>query len=147
MDDSARVVTRGWLMMWIGTALLAGGLVTLCLPVYLASYDRYGVQIRCGNGYDSELLQAGIEDKGQPSAQFGASTPVWPRTNYVDQCKSALVHRRAWLVPVAALGVLILVPELLVWSRAGQPEVDRNVDGRSSDVFEFRNRLGHGLGR
>ena len=113
MDESTRTVTRGWLIMWIGIALLAGGLLGLCLPVYLDSYDSWGMRVKCGNGYYAELVRATTDD------QQSASGAVQPATSYVHQCKSALAHRRAWLIPVAALGAVILILELPVWSRAG----------------------------
>jgi hypothetical protein len=112
MDKSAKVVTRGWVDMLIGTIVLAGALVVLCFPVYLGTYDRWGVQIKCGNGYYSQLLQATTDDQDQ--ARRSA-----PTTDLVDQCKSALLHRRAWAIPVGAVGALILVPELVAWVRGG----------------------------
>jgi hypothetical protein len=112
MDKSARVVTRGWLDMIIGTVVLAGALFALCFPVYLGTYDRWGVQIKCGNGYSSQLVQATTDDQDQ--ARQSA-----PATSYVNQCKSALLHRRVWTVPVAAVGALILIPELVAWVRGG----------------------------
>jgi hypothetical protein len=114
MDKSARVITRGWLDMIIGIVVLAGALVALCFPVYLGTYDRWGVQIKCGNGYSSQLVQATIDDQ-DPARQSA------PATSYVDQCKSALLHRRLWAVPVAAFGALILIPELVAWARGGSP--------------------------
>lgn len=94
--------------MLLGTALLVGALVALSFPVYLGSYDRYGMQIKCGNGYSSQLVQATVDDQEQAE-----HSP----TNYVDQCKSAVAHRRAWVMPVAGLAVLILIPELVAWAR------------------------------
>jgi hypothetical protein len=112
MEESAKVVTRGWVDMLIGTIVFAGALVALCFPVYLGTYDRWGVQIKCGNGYHSQLLQAttGDQDQARRSA---------PATDLVDQCKSALLHRRAWAIPVGAVDALILVPELVAWARGG----------------------------
>jgi hypothetical protein len=110
MDESAKVVTRSRVDMLIGTIVLAGALVALCLPVYLGTYDRWGVEIKCGNGYHSQLLQATTDDQDQ--ARRSA-----PATDLVDQCKSALLHRRAWTIPVGAVGALILVPELVAWAR------------------------------
>jgi hypothetical protein len=115
MDTSAKVITHTWLAMLVGAAVLAAGLVALCFPVYLHAYDQWGIQIKCGNGYNSELLQATINDQ-QP-----ASAHVRPATSYVDQCNSALMHRRVWTISVAAVGALILVPELVAWSRGGSP--------------------------
>ncbi|MGH3553880.1 MAG: hypothetical protein ACRDT5_15075 [Mycobacterium sp.] len=117
MDKSAKVVTRGWVPKLIGTVLLAGALVALCFPVYLSTYDQYGMEINCGNGYYSRLLQAATDDQNQ--AHRSAPAAGQPATNYVDQCKSALLHRRAWTVSVAAVGVLILIPELVAWTRRG----------------------------
>jgi hypothetical protein len=40
MEESAQVVTRGFVDMLIGTFLLAGTLVALCPPVYIGTYDQ-----------------------------------------------------------------------------------------------------------
>jgi hypothetical protein len=112
MGKSAKAVTRGWLDMIVGAVVLAGALVALCFPVYLDAYDRWGVQINCGNGYTSQLLQATTDDQDQ--ARRSA-----PATSYVGKCKSALAHRRAWAIPVAIVGALIVVPELVAWARGG----------------------------
>ena len=110
MDGPARVITRGRLDILIGTVLLAGALVALCFPVYLDSYDRWGIQITCGTGYHSQLLQATIADQ-QPAQQSR------PATNYVDHCKSAVLHRRVCVLPAAGLGAVLLIPELVAWAR------------------------------
>ncbi|MGH3541278.1 MAG: hypothetical protein ACRDTO_02700 [Mycobacterium sp.] len=122
MDESAKVGTRGFVDMLIGAFLLVGALVALCLPVYLGTYDQWGVKLKCGNGYHVELLQATIDDHGRDPqdpqyASAGPSPGARPATGYVDQCKSAIAHRRSWVIPVAGLGALILIPELAVWAR------------------------------
>jgi hypothetical protein len=109
------MVTRGWLITLIGVALLACGLFALRFPVFLDSYDSAGIQVKCGNGYYADLVQATTDD------QQSASGIVQAATNYVDRCQSALAHRREWLIPVAALGALIVVSGLAAWSRAGSP--------------------------
>lgn len=100
VTESAKVVTRGWVDMLIGTILLAGALLALWLPVYLDTYDKWGVQIKCGNGYYSQ-------SESQLESQLES------------QCRSALAHRRAWAIPVAAVGALIVVSELVAWARCG----------------------------
>ena len=112
MGQSAKVITRGRVDVLIGTIVLAGALAVLCLPVYLGAYDRWGMQINCGSGYHGQLLQATTDDQDQ--ARQSASA-----ISYVDQCKSALAHRRALAIPVGAVGALIIVPELLAWARRG----------------------------
>lgn len=115
MDTSAKVITRPWLAMLVGAALLAAGLVALCFPVYLHAYDQWGIQIKCGNGYNSELLQATIDD------QHTAAAGVRPATRCVDQCNSALLHRRVWTMSLSAVGALILIPQMVAWTRGGSP--------------------------
>jgi hypothetical protein len=100
VDGSAKLVTRGWVDMLIGMTLLAGALVALWFPVYLGTYDKWGVQIKCGNGYFSQFAD-----------QF--------QSQFESQCNSALAHRRAMAIPVAAVGALIVVPELVAWARGG----------------------------
>ncbi|SRX94078.1 hypothetical protein MSP7336_02326 [Mycobacterium shimoidei] len=108
----ARVITRGRLGMLIGAVLLAVGLIALSFPVYLDSYDRYGLQVKCGNGYVTQLLQATVDDHEQPP---GAAT------HYVDECKSALLHRRVLTLPLTAAGTVILMAVLIAWMRAKSP--------------------------
>jgi hypothetical protein len=124
------MVTRGWLIMLIGIALVAGGLVGLCFPVLLDSYDSWGFQVKCGNGYHAELVQATTDD------QQSTAGAIRPATNYVHRCKSALAHRRAWLIPVAAVGALIFIPELAAWSRAGSPSSARTTNEWSEDPID-----------
>ncbi len=139
MDESAKVVTPGWLVGIVGAALFAAGLVALCFPVFLDSYDSWGMQIKCGNGYYAQLLQATFDDQGndQPPAPVGTSAAVRPATNYVDQCKSALAHRRVWVVPVAMLGVLILIPDLVAWARGGSPSSPASTSARSASPTDI----------
>src|SRR5690242_20309115 len=101
MGESQRTITRGWLITLIGLAVLAAGLVGLCFPVFLDSYDSSGIQVKCGNGYYADLVQATADDQ--------RSTPgaAQPGTGYVRQCTDALTHRRELLIPVVALGVMV----------------------------------------
>jgi hypothetical protein len=130
MGGSTRTVIR-WLITLIGIALLAGGLFALSFPVFLASYDSAGFEVKCGNGYSAELVQATTDDQQSKSGGGQAAT------SYVEQCQSALAHRRAWLIPAAALGALILIPELLVWSRAGLRSLAATTNEWSEDPAEF----------
>jgi hypothetical protein len=140
MDESEKVVTHGFVETLIGTFLFVGALVALCLPVYLGTYDRWGIELKCGNGYHAELLQATIDDRGgdpqDPQyASAGTSPGALPATSYVDQCTRAIAHRRAWTIPVAGVGALILILELVAWSRAGSrnfPAAMRGANGWST---------------
>jgi hypothetical protein len=114
MERSEKTITRGWLAVLIGTALLVGGLVALCFPVFLGSYDKYGIQIK-GNGYHAELLQASLDD------QESASAATHPATSCVAQCNSSPAHRRLD-DPGGVAGAPILFPTF--WP--GRPPGQRN---------------------
>lgn len=120
MGESAKAVTRGWVDLLIGTIVLAGALVALSFPVYLGTYDRWGLQISCGNGYYSKLPQAAAGDE-----------------SYVDQCKSALLHRRAWTMTVGAVGALIIVPELVAWARRGSARAAETTHHESAEPADL----------
>lgn len=66
MDDNQRMAdffvnsSRGRLIMTAGVVLLAGAFLVLCLPVFLGDLDEYGFQIKCGNGFQSQLVQATV---------------------------------------------------------------------------------------
>jgi hypothetical protein len=115
MDGSSEMTFRDQLVTVIGAVLLAGGLLALSVPVSLGDYDSRGIQVGCGNGYYSQLLQATVDD--EESGRQAA-----PGTNYVEQCESAIAHRRAWAVPIAGLGVVILVAEVVQWARSRATE-------------------------
>jgi hypothetical protein len=121
MDESPRTISRGWLITTIGVALLAGGLFGLCFPVSLNSYDGSGIQVKCGNGYYAGLVQATADDQQPASAGQ-------PATDYVHQCMNALAHRRELLIPLAVLGALILMWELVAWWRIDSGSSAPNTD-------------------
>lgn len=78
-----------------GAVVLAIGLYLMSMPVYLDDFDQYGMQIPCGSGFSTHLVQATAA--GQ---------------EYVDKCGTALTMRRLWTIPVVALGALALVAVL-----------------------------------
>lgn len=89
------MTNRVSLIVFTAVALLAGGLLALYFPVFIDGFDQFGWQIKCGNGFTTELTQA-------------SSAAGRLRTNYVDQCNSALMVRRLWAIPTAALGGMTL---------------------------------------
>lgn len=82
------------LIVFAAVVLLAGGTLALYFPVFIDAFDQFGWQVKCGNGFTAELTQA--------SSAAGAAR------NYVDQCNSALMVRRLWAIPTAALGGMTL---------------------------------------
>ncbi|MDA4109974.1 hypothetical protein [Mycolicibacterium holsaticum] len=78
----------------VSAVLLGVGLFAMNFPVFLDAYDQWGFQIKCGTGYVSDLTQAAA---------------VVGDTNYVDQCQSALLSRRLWTIPLAAISGVVLL--------------------------------------
>ncbi|HEX7321977.1 MAG TPA: hypothetical protein VF299_03440 [Mycobacterium sp.] len=111
MVQSTKITSRGWLFVTVGSVLLVGGLWLLGQTVFLDEYDATGMQVKCGNGYESQLLQATIDD--EKSAASSAAT------NYVDQCVQSVRQRRAWAAPLAGLGALLIIAEVAMWVRRG----------------------------
>jgi hypothetical protein len=90
------VTKRGWLILSVACALVAIGLLALNFPVFLDAYDQWGWQIKCGTGYSTDLDQAHIANRDSP------------QSNFVDECQSALATRRAWAIPLAVAGWVML---------------------------------------
>lgn len=81
-------------IVFTAVVLLAGGLLAQYFPVFIDAFDQFGWQVKCGNGFASELTQA--------------ATAAGNARHYVDQCNSALMVRRLWAIPTAALGGVTL---------------------------------------
>ncbi|KUI23757.1 hypothetical protein [Mycobacterium sp. GA-2829] len=90
---------RGWYIAIGGAILIAIGLFALRWPVFIDSYDQWGWQINCGNGFIANLTQA--ENAGADDSAF------------VDSCQTALLTRRLWTIPLLVAGVVALVAVLL----------------------------------
>lgn len=89
------MINRAPLIISAAVMFLAGGLFALYFPVFIDAYDQFGWQVKCGSGFTTDLTQA--------------SSAVGPAgNNYVDQCNHALMIRRVWTIPAAALGGLML---------------------------------------
>ena len=99
----ANMSTPRLLVLVTGVLLLVGGLLALRFPVFLADFDPWGFQINCGNGFGSDWTQAATADAGG--------------THFVEQCHAAIALRRAWAVPVLALGGLLLSALVLAPTR------------------------------
>jgi signal transduction histidine kinase len=78
----------------VSAVVLVIGLLALQFPVFLDDYDQWGWQIKCGTGYISDLTQA--------AATVGDK-------NFVDECETALLVRRMWIVPLVVLGAVVLL--------------------------------------
>ena len=107
------MTNRGWFLLCFGGALVGIGLVALNFPVFLDAYDQWGWQIKCGTGYSTDLMQAEIARQASP------------HTNFVDQCQTALVSRRAWSIPIAVADWHILSADAITLWRRASPATER----------------------
>jgi hypothetical protein len=90
------MTNRGPLIVSAAVLLLAGGLLALYFPVFIDAFDQFGWQVKCGNGFMTELTQA--------SSAVGTASNA-----FVDQCNSALMVRRLWAIATAVLGGMTLM--------------------------------------
>jgi len=117
------VTNRGFFILAVGGVLIGIGLIALNFPVFLGAYDQWGWQIKCGTGYSTNLMQAQIADQATPHADF------------VGQCQSALAMRRAWSIPLAVAGWVVLSGLVVaLWKHSAPEEHDHAIEASDSSV-------------
>ena len=107
--------------MVVGAVLLLAGVIGLLMPVSVPDgSDSDGGSIGCGNAIASNLQSArSANDK------TGANIPIVgqlvPHTDYVAECQSSLSSRRSWSIPVAVVGLVVIVGAALPELQARRP--------------------------
>jgi hypothetical protein len=102
------------LILLVGAVALIAGIIALLVPVSVSGTN--GETIGCGNAVASDLSAAREADDTN-LANLPVLNQIVPHTNYVAECESALSHRRAWSIPLAAIGAIAVVGSLLVRGR------------------------------
>ena len=105
-----------WLILLVGAVVLIVGVIGLLVPVSVPDPDSGG--IGCGSGLVQDLSAAREANDNNP-ANLPILNQIIPHTDYVTQCQSALSGRRAWTIPVAVIGVVVIAGSLFVGSRVG----------------------------
>ncbi|GFG75518.1 aminopeptidase [Mycobacterium botniense] len=95
----------------IGAAVLAAGLIGLFLPVSVSGGGSGS--IGCGNAVASNLSSAQSANNQNP-ANLPIVSQLVPHTDYVAECQSSLSSRRAWSIPLTIAGVIAAGGALLV---------------------------------
>jgi hypothetical protein len=97
---------RAFYLGVLSVAMIAAGLLAMNFPVFIDAFDQFGFQIKCGNGFSTDLTQATAANGGD---------------NYVGQCEKALMGRRLWTIPLVTLGSILVVVLIFVaatvWGR------------------------------
>src|ERR1700682_1524730 len=102
------------LILLVGAVALIAGIIALLVPVSVSGTN--GETIGCGNAVASDLSAAREADDTN-LANLPVLNQIVPHTNYVAECESALSHRRAWSIPLAAIGAIAVVGLLFVRGR------------------------------
>lgn len=105
------------LLLLAGAVVLAVGLIGLLMPVSIAGPD--GQEIGCGNAVAEDNSAAREADSNNP-VNLPVINEIVPHTDYVAQCESAVSDRRTWTIPVAVVGVVLLVGGFLVGGRGAR---------------------------
>lgn len=104
------------LVLLLGAIVLVVGVIGLLVPVSVAGPDNQ--DIGCGNAIAADYAAARDVDNSNP-ANLPVLNELIPHTDYVAQCESAVSQRRTWAIPVAVIGLVILVGGFFVGSRTG----------------------------
>ena len=104
------------LILLVGAVVLIVGVIGLLMPVSVPGPDNGS--IGCGNGLAAGSV-GGAAGGQQNPANLPILNQVIPHTNYVTQCQSAVSSRRAWTIPVAVVGLVVIAGSFFVGGRAG----------------------------
>lgn len=110
------------MILLVGAVALAVGVIGLLVPVSITGPNNSS--IGCGNGVAANLSAAQQADNNVPNdlakvPVINQFVPPQSQTNYAAQCQSSLSTRRAWTIPVAVIGVIVLAGSFFVGGRAG----------------------------
>jgi hypothetical protein len=104
------------LILLVGAVALIAGVIGLLVPVSVPGPDNG--TIGCGNGLVQDSSAAREADNNNP-VNLPILNEVIPHTDYVTQCQSAVSSRRAWAIPVAVVGLVVIAGSFFVGGRTG----------------------------
>jgi hypothetical protein len=104
------------LILLVGAVALVAGVIALLVPVSVPGPDNGS--LGCGNGIASSDSAAREADNNNP-ANLPIINQVVPHTEYVAQCHSAVSGRRAWAIPLAIIGLVVIAGSFFVGGRTG----------------------------
>jgi hypothetical protein len=106
-------LTARRLILLVGAIALIAGIIALLVGVSASGENG---SVGCGNAIAGDLSTARDKDNGN-LANLPVVNQFVPHTNYVSACNSALSTRRAWSIPLAGVGLLVMGGSLLVRDR------------------------------
>lgn len=108
-------VTLRRLFLLVGAVLLLAGVIGLLVPVSISDGD--GHSIGCGNAVAADSSSAQTANDKHVVADIPVVNQIVPHTDYVSECQSSISSRRAWTIPLAVLGSIVLAASFLVRGR------------------------------
>jgi hypothetical protein len=105
------------LILLVGAIVLIAGVVGLLMPVSVPGPE--GGSIGCGNAVAADMSAARQADSGN-IANLPILEQFIPHTDYVTQCQSAVSQRRAWTIPLAVVGLVVIAGSFFVGGRTGR---------------------------
>lgn len=108
-------MTTRRLVLLLGAALLVIGIIGLLMPV--STSDGNGGSIGCGNAVAADYTSA-RDANNHSVAGVPILNQVVPHADFVAQCQSAVSGRRAWTIPVAAIGLLAAGGSMMIRDRS-----------------------------
>jgi hypothetical protein len=104
------------LVLLAGAVALIIGVIGLLVGVSVPGPDNGS--IGCGNGVAADLSAAREANNNNP-ANLPVLNQIIPHSDYAAQCQSAVSGRRAWTIPVAVVGLVVIAGSFFVGGRAG----------------------------
>jgi hypothetical protein len=103
------------LILLVGAVALIIGVIGLLVPVSVPGPDSGN--IGCGNGVAADL-SAAREANNKNVANLPVLNQIIPHSDYAALCESAVSGRRAWTIPVAVVGLVVIAGSFFVGGRA-----------------------------
>ena len=107
------------LVSLVGAVVLIVGVIGLLTPVSITGPDNQS--IGCGNAIAADDGPAREADNSNP-VNLPILNEIIPHTDYVAQWQSAVSERRAWAIPVAVVGLVVIAGGFVVGGRAGSAD-------------------------
>jgi hypothetical protein len=104
------------LILLVGAVALVAGVIGLLVPVSVPGPENGS--IGCGNGLVQDSSAAREADNNNP-VNLPILNEIIPHTDYATQCQSAVSSRRAWAIPVAVVGLVVIAGSFFVPGRTG----------------------------
>ena len=106
----------------IAAALFLAGGIALLSPV---SIETGSAAMPCGTAVSGDVGKAKAADQETVLKRtLSGGAAMFPKTDYIGDCRSALSTRRAWTVPLTVVGAVALLGAVAVRTRPAAAATD-----------------------